>query len=66
MDETKDIGNIFSGWDAYLASEKVKVRKTTHNEDRHFSLSSITSPASRREESKKVLRLLSYSVFGKD
>ncbi len=52
LEETKDIGSIFSGWDAYLSSEKVKVKKQVANEDRLFSLSSSTSPASRREESK--------------
>lgn len=55
LEETRDFGNIFIGWDAYLSStEKIKPKKLTHNEDRLFSLSSFTSPASRREESKKV------------
>lgn len=54
LEETKDIGNIFTGWNAYLSTEKVKLRKSILNEDRLFSLSSVTSPASRREEAKKV------------
>ena len=54
LDETKDFGNVFVGWDSYLSTEKVKPKKHIFNEDRLFSLSSFTSPASRREESKKV------------
>eukprot|EP01033_Poteriospumella_lacustris_P009047 gene9046-6499_t len=53
LDETKDTGNIFTGWNMSANAEKSKSKKSTQNEDRHFSLSSITSPASRREESKK-------------
>lgn len=54
MEETKEFGNIFTGWDSYLSSEKVKLRKNVLLEDRQFSLSSVTSPASRREVNKKV------------
>jgi hypothetical protein len=54
LEETRDFGNVFTGWDSYLAAEKTKVKKSIHYEDRHFSLSSVTSPASRKEESKKV------------
>jgi chromatin modification-related protein EAF6 len=54
LEETKDIGNIFSGWAAYVSKDKVKVRKQILNEDRMFSLSSVTSPASRKE-AKKVI-----------
>lgn len=54
LEETKDTGNIFTGWNMSANAEKGKSKKSTQNEDRHFSLSSITSPASRREESKKV------------
>ena len=53
LEETKEFGNIFTGWDAYLSSEKSKTRKSILLEDRLFSLSSVTSPASRRDESKK-------------
>jgi hypothetical protein len=54
LEETREFGNVFTGWDSYLAAEKTKVKKSIHYEDRHFSLSSVTSPASRKEESKKV------------
>lgn len=55
LEETKEIGNIFTGWSAYVSpvKEKVKIRKQILNEDRLFSLSSITSPAA-RAEAKKV------------
>lgn len=53
LEETKDFGNIFTGWDAYLSADKSKAKKTINTEDRIFSLSSVTSPASRREESNK-------------
>ncbi len=54
LEETKEFGNVFTGWEAYLSSEKFKIRKTIQNEERLFSLSSISSPASRKEDSKKV------------
>ena len=44
----------FSGWENYLSKEKVKVRKVISNDERLFSLSSVTSPASRNEERKKT------------
>ena len=56
LEETKDLGNIFTGWENYISKEKVKVRKTIANEERLFSLSSVTSPASRREDSKAAQR----------
>lgn len=59
LEETKEFGNIFTGWDSYLSSEKVKLRKNVLLEDRQFSLSSVTSPASRREVNKKV----EYTLF---
>jgi chromatin modification-related protein EAF6 len=62
LEETKDFGNIFTGWDAYLAPDKVKQRKNVLLEDRQFSLSSVTSPASRKEDSKKVRRSLSFHL----
>jgi chromatin modification-related protein EAF6 len=55
LEETKEFGNIFTGWDSYLGSEKIKQRKNVLLEDRLFSLSSVTSPASRKEEHKKVM-----------
>jgi hypothetical protein len=58
LEETKDFGNIFTGWENYLSSEKMKPSKKILYEDRHFSLSSYTSPVSRKEESKKVCSLL--------
>ena len=44
--------NNQKGWDNYVSKEKIKVRKTIFTEERLFSLSSVTSPASRREELK--------------
>lgn len=46
LEETRDIGNIFTGWDHVHSTEKSKVRKTVPIEERLFSLSSSTSPAS--------------------
>eukprot|EP01031_Cornospumella_fuschlensis_P028890 gene28890-34864_t len=54
LEETRDFGNIFTGWDMYGADgQKTKSKKAIQNDERHFSLSSITSPASRKEENKK-------------
>jgi len=53
LEDSKDFGNIFIGWDAYLAAEKIKSKKTIANEERLFSLSSVTSPASKKEEKDK-------------
>jgi hypothetical protein len=53
LEETKDVGNIFHGWEAFLSNEKIKSKKSVSNEDRHFSLSSTTSPAAKREENKE-------------
>ena len=50
LDETREFGNVFSGWKPFLSTEKVKARKTILNEERLFSLSSVTSPASKRTE----------------
>lgn len=60
LEETKDFGNVMYGWDSFLFNDKVKARKTILNEDRLFSLSSVTSPASRREEIKKVCIILEF------
>ena len=59
LEETKDFGNIFTGWDAYLSADKSKAKKTINTEDRIFSLSSVTSPASRREEDRKYSNTIS-------
>jgi hypothetical protein len=48
---------LWLGWSTYSSHEKTKQRKTILTEDRLFSLSSVTSPASKREEFKKVLYL---------
>ena len=45
------------GWENYLSKEKVKIRKVVSNDERLFSLSSVTSPASRNEERKKTAHL---------
>jgi Histone acetyltransferase subunit NuA4 len=50
LEETKEIGNIFHGWNSYLSTEKVKGKKVITNEERLFSLSSVTSPASKKSE----------------
>ena len=53
LEETRDFGNIFSGWSVYLSEKHVKVKKHLLNEDRLFSLSSVSSPASKKEEKKQ-------------
>ena len=50
LEETKEFGNVFIGWNGYLATEKTKTKKGVNNEERLFSLSSVTSPASRRDD----------------
>lgn len=52
LDETREFGNVFSGWKLYLSAEKIKPRKAVLNEERLFSLSSVTSPASKRSDAK--------------
>eukprot|EP01035_Chromulina_nebulosa_P026295 gene26295-34396_t len=56
LEETKDFGSIFTGWDAYLSLEKVKPKKNITVEERLFSLSSVTSPASRKESQKNKVK----------
>ena len=58
LEETKEFGNIFNGWSIYFSDSKVKSKKQFTNEDRLFSLSSITSIASKKEESKKVCTIV--------
>jgi len=53
LEDTKEFGNIFTGWDSYLSKEKVKLKTKITNDDRLFSLSSVTSPASRRDDKNK-------------
>jgi hypothetical protein len=53
LEESRDFGSIFVGWDAYLAHDKSKGKKAVQNDERLFSLSSITSPASRKEVKEK-------------
>lgn len=66
LEETREFGNIFTGWEAYIAGHHTqnvqKIRKNIMYEDRHFSLSSVTSPASRKEENKqnKVSFLIAF------
>ena len=45
LEETREIGNIFTGWDHLSSTEKVKQRKSVPTDERLFSLSSSTSPA---------------------
>ena len=47
IEETRDFGNILSGWDQFLSLEKGKIRKAVTTEERLFSLTSSTSTASR-------------------
>lgn len=54
LDETREFGNIFTGWKAYLSADKVKSKKQITLEERLFSLSSISSPASRLSEKRKA------------
>eukprot|EP01035_Chromulina_nebulosa_P019875 gene19875-25827_t len=65
LEETKDFGNIFTGWTSYISNGKVKPKKVIFNEDRLFSLSSVTSPASRKEQSKKRNSSVSGSTSGR-
>jgi len=57
LEETKEFGNIFTGWEYYLSSNKVKIKKAILNEERYFSLSSVTSPASKKEEIKRSVKI---------
>ena len=48
LEDTRDTGNIFTGWDQLKTAEKSKQRKTVSTEERLFSLSSSSSPASKK------------------
>ena len=54
LEDSKEFGNVFIGWSGYLATEKTKVKKSVQNEERLFSLSSVSSPASRRDEAQRA------------
>lgn len=54
LEESREFGNIFTGWTKYVSGEILpKPKKQVTNEERLFSLSSVTSPASKREEKMK-------------
>ena len=55
LEETRDFGNILTGWNQYLSLERGKIRKQVSNDERLFSLSSVTSLCSSREKMKKVI-----------
>lgn len=57
LEETREFGNIFIGWSSLVSDKTKKVKKQTHNEDRMFSLSSVTSPATRKEEKKEQVKM---------
>lgn len=54
LEETREIGSVFTGWKSFLSTDKVKTKKQILNEERLFSLSSITSPASKKTETKEL------------
>lgn len=57
LEEYRDYGTVFSGWRNLTDSssgDKVKLKKNVSNEEKLFSLSSITSPASRKVLAKEV------------
>ncbi len=53
LEDSRDFGNIFQGWGQYLSQDKTRPKKGVQNEERLFSLSSVTSPASRKAEKDK-------------
>ena len=50
LEETRDFGNVFTGWNNYLSYEKTKTTKKISNDERLFSLSSMTSPAGKKAD----------------
>jgi chromatin modification-related protein EAF6 len=49
FEETRDFGNVFKGWKDYLSTTKVKgLKRAITEEERFFSLSSVTSPAAKK------------------
>jgi len=61
LEETREFGNIFTGWNVYLSDKHTKVKKIVANDERLFSLSSVTSPAAKKEERKKVITFYKLS-----
>ena len=47
LEETRESGNVFSGWAHLHDPERVRTKRAPTNEEKHFSLSSVTSPAFR-------------------
>ncbi len=47
LNETRDFGNVFSGWNNYLGYDKTTRKRNITNDERLFSLSSVSSPAAR-------------------
>ena len=47
LEETRDSGNVFVGWAQLIDAERGRPKRVPLNEEKHFSLSSVTSPASR-------------------
>ena len=63
LENTRDFGNIFTGWNTYISldnsytntdTSQFRPKKLILNDERLFSLSSSSSPATRRDELKKV------------
>ena len=47
INETRDFGNVFSGWNNYLGYDKTTRKRNITNDERLFSLSSSSSPVTR-------------------
>ena len=62
LEETREFGNIFTGWSSLISDKVMKVKKQTYNEDRLFSLSSVTSPATKKEEKKELVKISKSKV----
>ena len=41
LEDTRDVGNIFTGWDLFLANDKVKIKKQIFRDERLVSLSRL-------------------------
>ena len=66
LEETREFGNIFTGWSSLINDKATRVKRQTHNEDRLFSLSSVTSPATRKEEKKEQVKINKSRLEGLD
>ena len=62
LEETREFGNIFTGWSSLISDKVMKEKKQTYNEDRLFSLSSVTSPATKKEEKKELVKISKSKV----